>query len=270
MIGIELKVNCGEPNSSSTTSEQLTDLQMDYIHHLFSLKYITAMCNLLAAVDRKITFNSTIAIDTEPPINVTIDQKASDQLLTQIDAKASADIENDKLAKNTTQEMDSEDKQTEQPMNMPEEKIENNPLVELNENKVESSEVEKLDTTTVIPTIESNEQMAEKGSQNIFNVVDSSEASTESQGIVTDVASTESSIIPNLEQQTPPPIIILPEATTQTPNNDLGDSSEEQSSNGWANTPQFGQKLHSESVFLRLSNRVKVRFNTNNQLVFHK
>lgn len=256
LIGTELNINCSEPTDSSTTSKQLTDLQMDYITHLFSLKYITAMCNILAAADRKIAFNTTIPISPEPPINVTIDQKADDHLLPsdQINPKPAVHIETEKPSKEAPQEIEPpNDTQTEQQVNVVTENI--RPQTELNENKIDNSENEALETTTVLSTVESNDEITGKAGQNIFNMVDSNEVSTES--IAIDATLAESSMI-SLEQQTPPSVIILPETTTQAPSTELSDSSEEQSSNGWTNTPQFGQKLHSESVFLRLSNRVKV------------
>lgn len=261
LIGSDLNINCSEPvDINSTTSKQLTDLQMEYIIHLFSNKYLTAMCNLLAANDRKIAWNSTIPISSEPPINITIDQKASDPVLQNEETikPAAPALETDQIeqpVQSTSQENNVENKSPpEHSASIP---IENGESVspedqETNENKIENAEKVAVEVITQPPTVQSNEEITEKG-QNIFNVVDPVDTSTESSITTVEIPPTEPT-----EQETPPPVIILPETTTATANGDLSDGSEEQTSNGWTNTPQFGQKLHSESVFLRLSNRVKV------------
>lgn len=267
LIGSDLNINCSEPiDINSTTSKQLTDLQMEYIIHLFSNKYLTAMCNLLAANDRKIVWNSTIPISPDPPINITIDRKASDPLLQgeqTIKPTPPAQIETiqtDETVKSTSQENNVENKSSaEQSSSTPVESTESvtQETQVVNEHNVESNEKDVVEVTTPSPAIESSEEITDKG-QNIFNVVDSVETSTDSQTVIVETPTTDPTIA-NIEQETPPSVIILPETTTATPNNDLNDASDEQASNGWTNTPQFGQKLHSESVFLRLSNRVKVR-----------
>lgn len=267
LIGSDLNINCSEPiNINSTTSKQLTDLQMEYIIHLFSNKYLTAMCNLLAANDRKIAWNSTIPISPDPPINITIDQKASDALLQgehAIKPTPPAPLETvqtDETVKSTSQENNEENKSPpEKSSSTPIESIESvtQETQEVNENNAENNEKVLVEVTTPSPAIESSEEITDKG-QNIFNVVDSVEIGTESQTVIVETPPTDP-ITASIEQDTPPSVIILPETTTPTPNNDLNDASDEQASNGWTNTPQFGQKFHSESVFLRLSNRVKVR-----------
>lgn len=267
LIGSDLNINCSEPvDINSTTSKQLTDLQMEYIIHLFSNKYLTAMCNLLAANDRKIVWNSTIPISPDPPINITIDQKARDPLLQGEQAikpmppAPLETVQTDETVKSTSQENNVENKSPpEQSLSTPVESTESltQDTQEVNEHNVESNEKDVVEVTTPSPAIESSEEITDKG-QNIFNVVDSVETSTESQTVTVETPPTDPTIA-NIEQETPPSVIILPETTTPTPNNDLNDASDEQASNGWTNTPQFGQKLHSESVFLRLSNRVKVR-----------
>lgn len=265
LIGSDLNIHCSEQTDVNSTTFKLTDLQMDYVTHLFSLKYITAMCNLLAAGDRKIGWNSTISINTEPPINVTIDKKAGDQLLPsdKITQKPTVQIlQTDQPIKIPTQENSNENnKPIEQNVNTPTESSENGQEIETNQKHTETIEKEPIDSIPIASTTENNEAAdPDKIGQNIFNVVETTDTNTDStaqQSGVVESQTTES--IPTImEQQTPPPVIVLPEATTQTPGSDLNDASEEQASNGWTNTPQFGQKFHSESVFLRLSNRVKV------------
>ncbi|XP_055305111.1 SUN domain-containing ossification factor isoform X2 [Sitodiplosis mosellana] len=266
LIGLDLNINCSEPiDINSTTSKQLIDLQMEYIIHLFSNKYIAAMCNLLAANDRKNAWNSTIPLSSDPPINITIDRKASDPILQGEHAikampPALESEQTDQVIKSSSQEDNAENKsppEHQSSSGSPADSSENmsQETQEPNENIVENSEKEVVEITTPLPTVESSEEIIDKG-QNIFNVVDSAEASTESQTIMAESSSTEPTKTVGTEQETPPSVIILPETTTPTPN-DLNDASEEQAANGWTNAPQFGQKLHSESVFLRLSNRVK-------------
>lgn len=281
LIGLDLNINCSDPvDINSTTSKQLTNLQ-NYIIHLFSSKYLTAMCNLLAASDRNIVWNSTISLGSEPPINITIDRKADDSLLQgeqSIKATSSAPPTQqiDQVIKSTPPEDNVEDKlppeqqspstSADSSENMSQEALESN------ENTVEQSESEVMETSTPLPEVDSSEEIIDKG-QNIFNVVDSAETSTESQNVMvvetpptevtttitttTTTTATTATTAVNIEQESLPSVIILPETTTPAPNNELNDASEEQGANGWTNAPQFGQKLHSESVFLRLSNRVK-------------
>ncbi|XP_031632111.1 SUN domain-containing ossification factor isoform X2 [Contarinia nasturtii] len=273
LIGSDLNINCSEPpDINSTTSKQLTDLQMDYIINLFSLKYITAMCNLLAAADRKIAWNSTIPINADPPINVTIDQKARSQLLPrehQVKPKPTPQIvQTDPMQSGTSQENNAENKlQMEQRPVITSESMEHSNEIESNENRnMENIENDVIELTTPSPVIESSEDVKDsKNGQNIFNVADTSdETNTESQNILVEVpisteTITEPSTTSTEQEITPPSVMILPETptTTQTPTIDLNDASEEQVNNGFGNSQQLGQKLHSESVFLRLSNRVK-------------
>lgn len=277
LIGTDININCSEPTDVNSTTFKLTDLQMDYITHLFSIKYLTAMCNLLAAGDRKITWNSTISINSEPPINVTIDKKTSDQILPndQITQKPTAHIvQTDQIdTKNNPQQNNLENnKPMEHQVKMPSENYpEAGQEIEKNSMINRQVEGESVNLTPATPNMENIEVVPDKSGQNIFNIIESIETNTDNSAQPhsdAEEAQTKESSSVNVEQETPPPVIILPEpTTTPTPNSDLNDGSEEQASNGWTNTPQFGQKLHSESVFLRLSNRVKVIGNT--QLHFY-
>lgn len=272
LIGQDLNINCSEPiNSNATTSKQLTDLQMEYITHLFSLKYITAMCNLLAANDRRVPWNSTYPFNTEPPLNVTVDKKtnkilANDKPKNGIIDSAAVTSEYGQDAKKDSSEVSVEDNaesdrliQLESSGN---EKINEIPMG--SEEPALSSKETDIKTTTPSMTIQSSADV-EQADQNIFNIVEPVEIESESneQKDIDDVVTPKTDTIANnnnnYEQATLPNVIIVPETTTPTPSNDISDTIDEQT-NGWTNTPQFGQKFHSESVFLRLSNRVKVIF----------
>lgn len=262
LIGSDLNINCSEPTDINSTTFKLTDLQMDYITNLFSLKYITAMCNLLAAGDRKIAWNSTIPTTTETPINVTIDKKGGDQLLPSAKDTHKPTVQIIPSDQTTAQENNIEaNKPTEQGVNTPG-NTEKTTNTDSNQKHTETTEQGAMESVNTMPSTESNDADSDKIGQNIFNIVDSAEVGTENSaqpnGAIESQVPEPSPTI--TEQQTPPSVIILPETTTQTPNTvDLNDASEEQTTNGWTNTPQFGQKFHSESVFLRLSNRVKVK-----------
>lgn len=281
LIGSDLNINCSEAaDSNATASKQLTDLQVDYITHLFSLKYITAMCNLLAASDRKLTWNSTIPISTEPPINVTIGKKVDDQLLPsdQNNQRPAAQTipsstQTEPVVENASPDQgNSETLQVPEPVQKPVEGIDKAHETESKDKPNEDTDKDKIEPVTVPSTAESNAPIPQKnGDQNIFNVVESDNGSAE-KTTAQSIPTTDDKIVPQtphseppasgrVEPETPPPIIILPETTTPMPTTittDINDASDEQTQNGWTNTPQFGQKFQGESVFLRLSNRIKV------------
>lgn len=276
LIGSDLNINCNElAEANDTTSKQLSDMPGDYITRLFSLEYVIAMCNLLAANDRKFVWNSTIPATAETPINVTIVKKAGDQLLRtdQIKQKPTVQtaptVQTDPVVESRSQENSVEGQtSTEQQVNVPSDSSEKSQEPAVNDKSAEVNEGDKIEPTTVSPPIESNEVVADKNEQNIFNVVDSTETSEEKPAPQVPVIETPTTDPANqhVDAETPPTVIILPETTVTTPpapsttatTNDVNDVNEDQAQNGWTNTPQFGQKLHSESVFLRLSNRVKV------------
>lgn len=228
------------------------------------------MCNVLAAADRKISWNSTIPINSDPPINVTIDRKVSQLEPSENSVKLKPALQTQQtgqLVSDTTQVNSAENKlETEQHPIIGteiEEKSQDMESIQSNHN-VENTEDMTIDLTTSVPAIESSEDINDiKNGQNIFNMAGSGdETNSESQDVLVEIptsteAITEAVTSNNGLEITPPSVIILPESTTQAPI-DLNDVSDEQTNNGFANNQQFGQKLHSESVFLRLSNRVKV------------
>lgn len=277
LIASNLNINCSEPTDvNSTTSDQLTDLQMDYIINLFSLKYITAMCNLLVATDRKVAWNSTIPIDSDLPINVTIDQMAGDHLLP--NAPASVKPKPSIQIIQNTHQIEKRKSTSKESLKVPIERqfephlstsSSKKKVVSTDENNIENSKNEATPLTMPLPAIGSCDEIADKTGHNIFNVVDPVDLSEEMQVVLVEKTTTEPVITSGEQGITPPAVLIPPDIITPTPKNDLNDASEEQTSNGWTNTPQFGQKLHSESVFLRLSNRVKVKEIRNHNKVYN-
>lgn len=258
LIGSDLNINCSETSNdnNATTSKQLTDLQMEYITHLFSLKYITAMCNLLAANDRKFVWNSTIPLNTEP-LNITIDKNAG-ALLPKAETKTETPTIDSIQSAKDNEEPERKVIDMEQPIE--EIPAENDHIS--NENIGNSEEIENIESKNIPSSSGEGSESNEKLDQNIFNVVQPTEVipdATDPPQI--EITSTETTSNKPAEPAQPPHVIILPESTTTTttPNpTEINDVTDDQAANGWTNTQQFGQKLHSESVFLRLSNRVKV------------
>lgn len=267
LIGFDLNINCSEPmgDGDSTTSKQLTDLQIEYVTHLFSLKYITAMCNLLAVNDRRYVWNSTIPLKPEPMINVTID-KSAHEILPETNQKTHImTTPTDSISKLSKAHSDNNENETDgiKPSVTVEEHtihIDNDKSFEQNSNSENHGNTDANGTPSL-----SGEHVdaasAENLDQNIFNAAEPV-ANVIEQPQVEKPATESKSPHKNVEQATSPNVIILPEPTlapTPTPNPiEINEATDDHTTNGWTNTQQLGQKLHSESVFLRLSNRVKV------------
>lgn len=236
------------------------------------------MCNLLAAGDRKLTWNSTIPISTEPPINVTIVKKVDDQLLPSDQnnqrptVQTTPSTQPDVAIESTSQEQSSEIQKPSETVHTSAEDAEKSQETEPNDKSTENIDKDKnkIESPTVPSSTENNAAIPNNGEQNIFNVVDSHDGSAEKTTTQPN-PTTEDKLIPltphsepaanaRVEPETPPPVIILPETTTPMPSitTDISEAGDEQNQNGLTNTPQLGQKFQGESVFLRLSNRIKV------------
>lgn len=117
-------------------------------------------------------------------------------------------------------------------------------------------------TTSSSATVEQENGDADKPAQNIFNIV-AEEATNKEPSIATP---TEPPVVASTEQidsweTIDENILTMTEATVVPTSNEMHEPTDEPSTNvGWINQqPATGQKLHSESVFLRLSSRVKVK-----------
>lgn len=275
LVGIDMELNCGEQTPFTNNNVSERHMQAEYVLHLFPIKYLAAMCNLLAAIDKKLPWNTTLPVTGDAAVNVTIDKKASaGDLLTSRKSKTATKtvLESEKIpipldgavqevttnvnggpvippplppTMTTTAPSTAETEQSrnaKEPMTVPP-----------HEKTLESPEVQVHQSSS--PPIQTTEsaEITEGAQQNIFNVVpappvDSEAPSSEEiqgSGMVSPTTETPTA---NTNWDT---IEDTLDVMTQKPNDLTGNDDA-------VTPPQFGQKLHSESVFLRLSNRVKV------------
>lgn len=281
LVGIDMELNCGEqtPSTNTNVSErQLADMQAEYVLHLFPIKYVAAMCNLLAAVDKKLPWNTTVPLTGDGAANVTIDKKANagDLLKTRKSKTATKTVlESEKIpipldgavregATNgnggsaipapvpTITSTIPSTMETEQSKYAKE-----SVTVSSHEVTIETSPDAQVDvhqpSSSPIPTTERAE-IAEGAQQNIFNVVPGPHV--ESEAPSSEEIQGSGMVSPTIEPPTPntnwDTIEDTLDGMAHKPN-DLSGGNDDA-----VTPPQFGQKLHSESVFLRLSNRVKV------------
>lgn len=276
LVGLDFNVNCNSTNVTTSTAYKLNDKQMDYIAHLFEPTYVMAMCNLLAANIIRPAINTTIP---NTAFNVTVDRQ-TETILPDVRTvtELPRDEEHGKQPElSTTSE--SVISPTMASSTTTTAKTDSNGLVNDADIEINGSAEQPEATISTTSTENTEEMDGDKSEQNIFNapkevpIVEN----TDTQPAVQADASEKTEIEPELV--TPPTIIIVPEDSTtppppttttttpppppsqvQQPPNELSDISEEQGVNSWQNVHQngFAQKQHSESVFLRLSNRIKV------------
>lgn len=268
LVGLDLNMNCREPVSKSSSKLHLTDLHKDYVSHLFSVSYVAAMCNLLAAKEKiMLPFNYTGEDDAAA--NITIDKKVG-LLLTEADHMKT-------MEKSTGDEL-----QVPAPVHV--ETVEQAGLSaegdqKSNEVQAESS-VEKTDelsqqmvqglngeavlnaatsvpTPTVLTTTEDSPEVSVQKpfvqKQNIFNVVEPDPVKEREIEVVAETSENQGSTEQSESWETiDESILTMTEATTVS-SNEINEPTD-----GWPLQHHTGNKLQTESVFLRLSNRVKV------------
>lgn len=279
LVGLDFNVNCNTTNVTTSTEYKLNDKQMAYIAHLFEPTYVMAMCNLLAAKLILPTLNMKIP---NTAFNVTVDRKAETILP---DVRTVTELPRDEdhgkqPELSTTSE--SVISPTMASSTTTTAKIDSNVIINDVDIEINGS-AEQPEATISTTSSENTEQVEnDKSEQNIFNVPTDAPnvENVDTQPPVQADTSENAEAVPELV--TPPTIIIVPEdanipppSTTTTttpppppsqvqqPPSELSDVSDEQGVNSWQNVHQngFGQKQHSESVFLRLSNRIKVSQN---------
>lgn len=236
-----LQVNCREQlnnNASFFDGEQ-----SKFVQHLFPLKYIAAMCNLLAATERKISWNSTIPLNLQDMKNITIEKKTKERLLEKRQ-KARSESQTDKIpipldgeviAEQTTEKMTATD----------------------DVKGASTDEASSVETAKEITASESNsnaEQIdVENSQQNIFNVGETGAEVASQQQVHLESQREETG-----NNQTENVVETIQTQGSNVAIADTNNSTDDQAIDNQMASQQFGQKLHSESVFLRLSNRVKV------------
>lgn len=272
LVGLDLNYSCRDQfnKDGSLAKRQLTELHKDYILHLFPVHYMVAMCNLVAGIERRFTFNTTVPLNADASPNITIDEKAK-LILTEKSTRHNRE----KHVKNTLDSISGDlqsslkegsETSTDGITSSQESVVSTTINTESTESSepIETHNTEEIANKILEIPVHSSEDMAsgeQQHQQNIFNVVEShlpveEKESSESSGNA-DLPTSAESPSPALEQVEEP--IISPETTTVPPNgNDLSEPTDEHNGGSWTNPPQLGQKLHSESVFLRLSNRIKV------------
>lgn len=271
LVGIDMELNCDDqaPPPSATIDSNVMERQMlaEYVLHSFPLSYVAAMCNLVAAFDKKLpAWNTTLPAIDDAATNVTIDKKANagDLLTTNKNV-----VDSEKIPiplDGAVQEIDTAPPTTtvtastvEQERTRTERESAASPEV-VPESSVETTiEPQQPSPTTTVSLVSPPEivEPTDEVQQNIFNVADTPSPpesepanSEEIQGSGMVVPPTTD---PNAVNNSWEPVDDGLDVTTPSKPIDMNGGNDDA-----VNQPQFGQKLHSESVFLRLSNRVKV------------
>lgn len=266
LTGLDFNVNCSRSMANASSAYQLNDKQMEYIAHLFAPTYIMAMCNLLAAEMSRPVFNSTVLSMPGTAFNVSVDRKAAGTLMPN--------------ARNLSTELPKESNEQSDKVDVPgvadEGAVNLSPTIGTTEPAAANADaakekeaaggerVERVDATISATSGEHTVDESDKLEQNIFNIPAEVPSGDGKEPQPPTDASGKIDIEP--EPATPPTVIFVPEPNTPhpapaqqappTPTNDPVDAGDDQA----LSTPQngAGQKQHGESVFLRLSNRVKV------------
>lgn len=273
LVGIDFNINCREAVSQTSSKVHLTDLHKDYVSHLFPIRHVAAMCNMLAAQDKlSIMHNSNYATHANLPNNVTIGKKAS-PLLTVGNVNTTEHPSNISVTVSTPV-------QTEAVLEAPDnvlttsENVNNEPVLrdtrtENHHSPQNSIGIDNNDDINVAVnpspqsikiTTDDVELVTDKPivqNQNIFNppAEESSKDTVISSSTENSASSGEQIDSWELDEN----LLTMTESTTVS-SNELNEPVDEQVGQVWLNQQPGGQKLQSESVFLRLSNRVKVKF----------
>lgn len=230
----------GFPLKESTCDEPVIELSKNsFIGNIISLRYINALCNLVATIEKRMVLNKKV--DELPSIV----KHKFETVLHQDDGKNLKNISNPNkfVVQESKNDMNLVQKKKEEP---------EVPAPQINEftENVETVQSEHI----------KEDLSDDKGNVNIFNVVEDKTQSDDS----SNPSNLENRDIPNIQIQET--TISSEVDSDQVVNNTWGDMENiaaisEAISNGNDsnnNTAQYTQKVHPESVFLRLSNRIKV------------
>lgn len=251
-VGLDLSLSCSNDRFSGDVSiNYLTDLSRDYVSHMLPLRYVAAMCNVLGVVDKKlqnVSYVSDGANGAKDGTNLTIDKMGGDQLLM---PNMILTNEDDKLINNkntiveSTKTADSSDEQSQEKDAVTDENIASPSRKEIEETVTTQIQAPPLDgELEQIMVVESTESLEGKDVMELHENKDQ-QHSTNDETI--GKADGMNANWENIEHLLSTPI---PEMTEV--------NSYEENVNGALTSHQPGQKVHSESVFLRLSNRIKV------------
>lgn len=248
LVGLDLSLSCSNDRFSDVSIKYLTDSSRDYVSHIFPVRYVAAMCNVLGVVDKKLKNVSLVSeTNVKDGTNLTIDKMGGDKLLM---PNMILPNEDDKLKNNnkiveTIKSEDSSDEQSQEK--------------DVEETTADASRREIEDTVTTqiqapplgegdleqIITSEPTDSLERKESTEVNDNKEQQHSTSEE--TASDKADTIHGNWENMEILLSTPV---PEMTEV--------NSFEENVNGALTSHQPGQKVHSESVFLRLSNRIKV------------
>lgn len=245
-------------------NEKLTDLRNDYISNLYPISYTVAMCNILAVLHKKVGLNQSYEEQTNEPIsNLTIDEKITNNLQSEYVY----------VEKNIKQLDPFENHISDLDLSANEEEIISENILnenELVESDTDNKQPETITTTNSDNSVEvnlSSEEIKENlpnendlSNVNIFNNIDDELVQVQPELIDTskeilqpnenDVEAT------NSGWETIENVLIDTSTVGQTNGETIHGNG-----NGFTGNfivPTGNQKVQSESVFLRLSNRLKV------------
>lgn len=274
LVGVDL--------SDCRVDYSLTEPHRDYISHLFPERYVAAMCNLLATgllrrTDKKNESFTSDQRDDGTLTNITIDKKTGEE-----NGKLLLPPQQPKIPKRNVV---SEDRATERPVVVADQLLEvSAPPPYYDDARLGSGQPEVTTEDLISPTKIEEELLSTQIQPppiSDSNDTDQTEVLPElhvtSETIQLDpVTSTEATddfkVLGETVEWDPNGDGVVPTTTIIPETVDLGMSEETITGNGGSIMPQTGQKVQSESVFLRLSNRVKVSLETifaGNFLIFN-
>ncbi|CAH0603510.1 unnamed protein product [Chrysodeixis includens] len=241
----------------STKTIEFSDERVAYMNALFPRKYLAALCNILAIKEKKVVLNTSFETEMNVTMNVTVDESpqtvnsetSSEQEIKLVPDKNTAS--EDEKANETTQSeertpAESVTEGTTVPVELPkeqnesvDEKVEETPSVEekpIQETLEVTTEVEKV-TETITDENRENVQKTEIKNGKIEVTTEKPKESVGAEEVSDTIIIDNDNFISDFDQMAVDP---TPAGVQTLPNQNQGQAT-----------------LQKESVFLRLSNRVK-------------
>lgn len=276
LVGIDFNMNCRDAIDNTSTMIHLTDLHKDYVSHLFPVSYVAAMCNALAMSNRLFAPQNTTYSLENLNKNITLERNAASTKQLNDESKATQEnvptteatpnhvesvVEspiqsstNDAIVGSSVAADDASKKDAPDRQQASQNGRDSDPN---SSHTITSQQATSTTTTASTKTIQDetdtvSQQIPQK--QNIFNAIpeDTNKDSAAAAEIPTSSEQIES--WETIDEN----ILTMTEGTVAS-SSELQEPADEQTGPGWIIQPHStGQKLHSESVFLRLSSRIKV------------
>ncbi|KAJ6650073.1 SUN domain-containing ossification factor [Pseudolycoriella hygida] len=244
LVGLELGLSCSsEHYSDDVSSSSLADMSRDYVSHLFPVSYIAAMCNILGVVHKKLKNVSYVAEKNggKDGTNLTIDVMGVDKLLTPsiVQTNENDELENkENVFVETAKAFDPLEEQLREQHSSRNDTAGNRKTEETISTQIQapSIDLELVESNTNTPADSSERKESMELNE---NKIQTPSPINDTNDFKLDVIN---GSWENIENILSTPVPEMAEA--------------EDNVNGALNH-QTGQKVHSESVFLRLSNRIK-------------